>query len=77
MEKGIDAIDPIADIENGIELANMEIIENAKDSVNSGYDISTSAKEELLVAFSTTRSFQTKYAKGHINAASKRRVHGK
>ncbi len=57
-KKGIDAKDRIADIENGIEAANVEIIENPKDSVNRAYDISISAKEELLVAFSTTNSFQ-------------------
>jgi hypothetical protein len=56
-KKGIDAKDRI-DIENGIEAANVEIIENPKDSVNRAYDISISAKEELLVAFSTTNSFQ-------------------
>ena len=57
-KKGIDAKDRIADIENGIEAANVEIIENPKDSVNRAYGISMSAKEELLVAFSTTNSFQ-------------------
>ncbi|MGB8025828.1 MAG: hypothetical protein WCF06_16100 [Nitrososphaeraceae archaeon] len=57
-KKRIDAKDRIADIENGIEAANVEIIENPKDSVNRAYDISISAKEELLVAFSTTNSFQ-------------------
>ena len=36
----------------------MEIIEKPKDSVKRAYDISMSAKEELLVAFSTTNSFQ-------------------
>jgi hypothetical protein len=46
------------DIENGIEAANLEIVENPKDSVNRAYDISISAEEELLVAFSTTNSFQ-------------------
>ena len=57
-KKGIDAKDRIADIENGIEAANVEIIENPKGSINRAYDISMSAKEELLVAFSTTNSFQ-------------------
>ena len=57
-KKGIDAKDRI-DIENGIEGRKCgDIIENPKDSVNRAYDISMSAEEELLVAFSTTNSFQ-------------------
>ena len=56
-KKGIDAKDR-TDIENGIEAANVEIIENPKDSVNRAYDILISAEEELLIAFSTTVSFQ-------------------
>ena len=56
--KGIDAKDRIADIEKGIEIANVEIIENPKESINRAYDISLSAKEELLVAFATTNAFR-------------------
>jgi hypothetical protein len=56
--KGIDAKDRIADIEKGIEIANVEIIENPKESINRAYDISLSAKEELLVAFPTTNAFR-------------------
>ena len=56
--KGIDAKDRIADIEKGIEIANVEIIENPKESINRAYDISISAKEELLVAFPTTNAFR-------------------
>ena len=39
-------------------LANVEIIENPKESINRAYDISISAKEELLVAFPTVNSFR-------------------
>jgi two-component system, OmpR family, sensor histidine kinase VicK len=56
--KGTDARDRIADIENGIEIANVEIIENPKESINRAYDISISAKEELLLAFPTTNAFR-------------------
>lgn len=56
--KGTDAKDRIADIENGIEIANVEIIENPKESINRAYDISISAKEELLLAFPTTNAFR-------------------
>jgi hypothetical protein len=56
--KGTDAKDRIADIENGIEIANVEIIENPKESINRAYDISISTKEELLLAFPTTNAFR-------------------
>ena len=56
--KGTDARDRIADIENGIEIANVEIIENPKESINRAYDISISAKEELLLAFPTANAFR-------------------
>jgi hypothetical protein len=39
-------------------LANVEIIENPKESVNRAYDISISAREELLLVFPTTNSFR-------------------
>src|SRR5918911_643190 len=39
-------------------LVNVEIIENPKESINRAYDISISAKEELLVAFPTVNSFR-------------------
>ena len=39
-------------------LANLEIIENPKESVDRAYDISISAREELLVAFPTVNSFR-------------------
>jgi two-component system sensor histidine kinase VicK len=56
--KGIDAKDRIIDIKKGIEITNVEIIENPKESINRAYDISLSAKEELLVAFPTTNAFR-------------------
>jgi hypothetical protein len=34
-------------------LANVEIIENSKESIDRAYDVSISAKDELLVAFPT------------------------
>jgi hypothetical protein len=37
--------------------ANVEIIENPKESVDRAYDISISTREELLLAFPTVNSF--------------------
>ena len=39
-------------------LTNVEIIENPKESIDRAYDISISAKEELLIAFPTINSFR-------------------
>ena len=39
-------------------LANLQIIENPKESIDRAYDISISAREELLVAFPTVNSFR-------------------
>ena len=39
-------------------LANLEIIENPKESIDRAYDILISAREELLVAFPTVNSFR-------------------
>ena len=39
-------------------VSNLEIIENPKESVDRAYDISISAREELLVAFPTVNSFR-------------------
>ena len=39
-------------------LVNVAIIENSKESIDRVYDISISAKEELLVAFPTINSFR-------------------
>ena len=39
-------------------LANVEIIESPKESVDRAYDITISAKDELLIAFPTVSSFR-------------------
>ena len=39
-------------------LASVEIIENAEESINRAYDISISAREELLIAFPTVNAFR-------------------
>jgi hypothetical protein len=39
-------------------LASVEIIENPKESINRAYDISNSARDELLLVFPTTNSFR-------------------
>jgi hypothetical protein len=45
-------------------LANVEIIEHPKESIDRAYDISITAKEELLVAFPTVNSFRRNVRRG-------------
>ena len=39
-------------------VSNVEIIENPKESIDRAYDISLSAREELLIVFPTVNSFR-------------------
>ena len=61
---GIDATVRIRDIEEGVILAEVEVIENPKESVDRAIGISNSAKEELSVLFSTPNSFQRQVQAG-------------
>ena len=47
-------------------LANVEIIDNPKESIDRAYDISVSAKEELLLAFPTVNAFRRNNVKLRI-----------
>ena len=63
-KNGIDALDRIRNIEEGVNLAEVEVIENPKDSVDRAITISNSAKEELSVLFSTPNSFHRQVQAG-------------
>jgi two-component system, OmpR family, sensor histidine kinase VicK len=63
-KKGIDAADRIRDIEEGVNLAEVEVIENPKESVDRAIKISNSAKEELSILFSTPNSFHRQVQAG-------------
>ena len=63
-KKGIDAADRIRDIGEGVNLAEVEVIENPKESVDRAIKISNSAKEELSVLFSTPNSFHRQVQAG-------------
>ena len=74
---GIDASDRIRNIEEGVDLAEVEVIENPKESVNRAINISNSAKEELSVLFSTPKSFYRQVHSGlenRIREYIKRRI---
>ena len=55
-ENGIDAADRIRDIEQGIDLADIEIIPNPRQGISKAWSIIKNAKEEVLVMFSSTNA---------------------
>jgi signal transduction histidine kinase len=52
-KNGIDALDRIGDIEQGVDQANIEIISNPKEGIKRAWSIIKSAKEEVLILFSS------------------------
>lgn len=64
---GTDASERIRSMEEGVHLAEIEVIENPKESVNRAFSISNSAKEELSVLFSTPNSFHRQVQAGLEN----------
>jgi signal transduction histidine kinase len=55
-KNGIDALDRIRDIEQGIDQANIEIISNPKEGIKRAWGIIKSAKEEVLILFSSANA---------------------
>ncbi|HEY9491597.1 MAG TPA: histidine kinase dimerization/phospho-acceptor domain-containing protein, partial [Nitrososphaeraceae archaeon] len=57
-KNGIDAKDRIGDIEEDIESASIEIIQNPEDSIKRAYNLIKSAEEEVLRIFSSIHAFR-------------------
>src|SRR5919108_3729005 len=57
-KNGIDARDRIRDIEQGVDLADIEIIQNPEESIKLAYNLIKSAKEEVLRIFSSINAFR-------------------
>src|SRR5215218_3972521 len=55
-KNGIDASDKIRDIEQGIDQANIEIISNPKEGIKRAWSIIKSAKEEVLIMYSSANA---------------------
>jgi two-component system, OmpR family, sensor histidine kinase VicK len=51
---GIDADDRIRDIEEGVDAADIEIIHNPKEGIKRAWSMIKTAKEEVLIMFSTS-----------------------
>ncbi|MGI8832976.1 MAG: ATP-binding protein [Nitrososphaeraceae archaeon] len=61
---GIDASDRIRNIEEGVHVAEIEVIENPQESLKLATKISNFAKEELSVLFSSPNSFHRQVRAG-------------
>ncbi|HEY9385815.1 MAG TPA: HAMP domain-containing sensor histidine kinase [Nitrososphaeraceae archaeon] len=57
-DNGIDAADRIEDIEGGIEIADIEVIQNPKTAITKAWRLVKSAKQENLVLFSSIKAFE-------------------
>jgi two-component system, OmpR family, sensor histidine kinase VicK len=63
---GIDASDRIRDIEEGIDQANIEIISNPKEGIKRAWSIIKSAKEEVLIMFSSANAVRRQKEMGGL-----------
>jgi two-component system, OmpR family, sensor histidine kinase VicK len=63
-DNGIEAADRIEDIKGGIEIADIEIIQNPKAAITKVWRLVKSAKQENLVLFSSIKAFQRQIQMG-------------
>src|ERR671910_1395366 len=63
---GIDAADRIRDIEEGVDQANIEIISNPKEGIKRAWSIIQSAKEEVLIMFSSGNAVRRQMEMGGL-----------
>ena len=63
-DNGIEAADRIEDIKGGIEISDIEIIQNPKAAITRVWRLVKSAKQENLVLFSSIKAFQRQIQMG-------------
>jgi two-component system sensor histidine kinase VicK len=63
---GIDAVERIRDIEEGVDLADIRIIQNPKEGLNIAWSLIRSAQEEVLIMFSTANAFRRQIEVGGL-----------
>ena len=63
---GIDAETRIRDIEEGIDSANIEIIQNPHEALKHAWSLVRSAKEEILIMYSTPNAFRRQLQMGKL-----------
>ena len=65
-KNGIEASDKIRDIEQGIDQANIEHISNPKEGIKRAWSIIKSAKEEVLIMFSSANAVRRQKEMGGL-----------
>src|SRR5215212_189485 len=65
-KNGIDASDKIRDIEQGIDQANIEIISNPKEGIKRAWNTIKSAKEEVLIMYSSANAVRRQKEMGGL-----------
>src|SRR5215211_7557917 len=70
-KNGIDASDRIRDIEEGIDQANIEIISNPKEGIKRAWNTIKSAKEEVLIMFSSANAVRRQIEMGGLQLLKK------
>jgi signal transduction histidine kinase len=65
-KNGIDAKERIKDIEEGIDLTDIEIIQNTKEGIKRAWDLIKSARQEVLIMFSTPNSLRRQLTLGGL-----------
>jgi signal transduction histidine kinase len=65
-KNGIDASDRIRDIEEGIDQADIEIISNPKEGIKRAWSIIKSAKEEVLIMYSSANAVRRQKEMGGL-----------
>ena len=63
---GIDADDRIRDIEEGIDPADIEIIRNPREGIKRAWSMTKTAKEEVLIMFSTSNVLRRQIQMGGL-----------
>lgn len=67
---GIDAVDRIRDIEEGVDLADIKIIQNPREGLSIAWSLIRSAQEEVLIMFSTANAFRRQIEVGGLQLLS-------
>ena len=68
---GIDAADRIRDIEEGVDVADIEIIQNPKEGISRAWNIIKSAREEVSIMFSSANALRRQIQMGGLQILKK------
>lgn len=78
---GVDAADRIKDIEEGIDLAEIEIITNPREGIGRAWSAIKRSKEEILIMFSSANALRRQILMGGLgllkDASERRNIHVK